>query len=184
MAINRTLIDYAGRIKHVSMLDYAKIGDLYLKLRKRLKLNLDFDVHNRADNCQDCLCVSGPSFIKGVRLTAWKTAESLKDSGLFGAIVGRLLGYKSIRLLGCPGDGGGHYYDTIESAPVVTQRILGNRDFISKNMNMFDGVRATCGPNASFFGVITSRDRQYTPKSLILADLPADKIQADYRRSL
>ena len=155
MVTNQLVFDYPGRIDHVSMLDYSVDGDKYILKRKNAGYNMNFSVHKRAPQILigKTIVTYGKS-IKAVTnhgqpLFMWYfTNKPIRNSGLFGALVGKALGYDEIVMLGCPGSGG-HYYDlNYPLAGPPTEAM----DIIKDHPEFFSGVRSASGLTAELLG--------------------------------
>lgn len=157
MAVNRAVVDYHRPVAHFCSLDIDVIGKPLLLLRQVFDASNRLIVHRQAPEVIAGEASESDGFEGAVmvgevvyNMASWCCFhKKIRNSAIFGALVGRKLGYTNIRLLGCPGYGA-HYYDLQQSN--IEYRGL---DWASDNLGLFEGVRASAGITREIFGGIS-----------------------------
>jgi len=158
MAINHAIMDYKSKIHHACMCEFMKLGTKFINIRNMYGLNTNFTMHTSAPHYleyshdYDIKLINEFQTILGIKVQCWDTRRAIRNSGILGAMIGIALGYKSIRLLGIPGEGS-HYYDDMHNSDGKYFGV----DFLSENVHLFSRVKSASGLTADILGKIELR---------------------------
>ena len=86
MAVNRTIMDYTGRIKYAVSV-HPELVELFMQYRRIIQANVD-----------DVVVRTG-------------AGTGINTSGLLALVTAQQVGYDEVRVLGLSADSSGHYYD-------------------------------------------------------------------------